>query len=200
VKKRFALILTAAFLLACSQKANKPLSETTGAASTQRAADYSPRIGVGVQTGTRTCIAIQNTSLQSGATITLVSPVPPQSFIQAQVTGPSSGACPVSKDLNPALSSYDVTPQPGNLPKLVPLIAVVGPASTFSTNNNNVQADLDQNGKSEVFRACAAPDGYHLTAWGGSALTGTLLWHGYYYEPGNPGTVPACTPKETTGP
>ncbi len=153
-----------------------------------------------MQTGSRTCIAIQNASLQSGSPVTLVSPLAPQAFIQAQVTSSSQSVCPVSKDVNTALSSYDVKPEPGSLQKLVPLIAVVGSASAFSTNNNMVQADLDQNGKTEGFRACTASDGYHLTAWAGTPLAATLLWHGYYYEPDNPGAGPACTPKETTGP
>ncbi|MCU1291622.1 MAG: hypothetical protein JWP08_472 [Bryobacterales bacterium] len=200
MKERFFAIVLIALLTACSRKADQAPSETTGSASTQRAASYSPRIGVGVNTGARTCIAIQNSSLQSGSPVTLVTPLAPQSFVQAQVTGPSSAACPVSKDLNPALSSYDVKAEQGSSQKLVPIIAVVGASTPFSTSNNLVQADLDQNGKTETFRACTAPDGYHLTAWGGSSLTGTLLWHGYYYEPDNPGTGPACTPKEATGP
>jgi hypothetical protein len=200
VKKNVLLLTASIFLAGCSQKNNQPLNESTGAANTQQAANYAPRIGIGVQTGSRTCIAIQNASLQSGTPITLVSPLPPQSFIQAQVTGPASSACPVSKELNPALSSYEVKPEPGNLQKLVPLIAVVSPATAFSTNNNNVQADLDQNGKLEAFRACTAADGYHLTAWAGTPLSAALVWHGYYYEPGNPGTGPACTPIETKGP
>ena len=193
-------IVIASLSIACSRKPDGPPSETTGSASSQRAASYTPRIGVGVSTGSRTCIALQNTSLQSGSPVTLVLPLAPQSFVQAQVTGPSSGACPVSKDLNPALSSYEVRTDRSSLQKLVPIIAVVGASAPFSATNNLVQADLEQNGKTETFRACTAGDGYHLTAWGGSPLTGTLLWHGYYYEPDNPGTGPACTPKETTGP
>lgn len=200
MEKRCLLLAAAVLLTACSQKQNQTLSETTGSANTQQAANYTPRIGVGVQTGSRTCIAIQNTSIQSGTPVTLVSPLAPQSFIQAEVTNSASSACPVSKELNSALSSYDVKAQPGNLQKLVPLIAVVSPASVFSTNNNIVQADLDQNGKFEQFRACAAADGYHLTVWGASPLTGALLWHGYYYESDTPATGPACTPKEVTGP
>jgi len=66
--------------------------------------------------------------------------------------------------------------------------------------NNNVQADLDQNGKHEAFRACSGNDGIHLTVWSGNPLDGTLLWHGYYYEPSNPGLGPSCTPKEMAGP
>ncbi len=201
MEKRIVLAAVLTLLLtACSQKTNQAPSETTGSASTQNAANYTPRIGVGVQTGSRACIAIQNTAVQTGTPVTLVSPLVPQSFTQAQVTGTSSSACPVSKDLDAALSSYDVKAEGATLPKLTPLIAVLGSAAAFSTGNNNVQADMDQNGKSVAFRACTATDGYHLTAWTGTPLSGTLIWHGYYYEPGNPGTGAACTPKETTGP
>src|SRR4051794_21914084 len=117
---------------ACSKNTNQPPSETTGAASTQRAANYTPRLGVGVSTGTRTCIAIQNASLQAGGRVTLITPLAPQSLSEAQIIGPSSGACPVSKDLNPALSSYDLKTQQSSLQKLVPVIAVVGTSALFS--------------------------------------------------------------------
>lgn len=188
------------FALACSPKAAGPVSESTGAASSQPAANYTPRIGVGVSTASRTCVAIQNSTLQPGNAVTIVLPLAPQSFQQATISGPAKSACPVSKDLMPGLSSYDLDLTSGSVQKLLPFIAVVGSSAPFSAASNNVQADLDQNGKTEVFRACTGQDGYHLTVWGGNPLTGTLLWHGYYYEPENPGTGPACTPKEMTAP
>jgi hypothetical protein len=81
------------------------------------------------------------------------------------------------------------------------MIAVLGAAAPFTIGaNNQVQADLDQNGKFETFRACSADDGIHLTVWSGAPLDGTLLWHGHYYEASNPGLGPACTPKEITNP
>ncbi len=166
-------------------------------------AAYTPRVGLGVITGSRTCIAIQNANLVIGSAVTLVSPLPPQTFTQAEIGAPSATACPISKDVNTAVSNYDVhvAPGDGTLPKLTPLIAVVGTAAQFSSGPaNNVLADLDQNGKTESFRACSADDGIHVTVWLGNPLDGALLWHGYYYEPGNPGVGPACTPKEMAAP
>jgi hypothetical protein len=145
-------------------------------------------------------MAIQNASLQSGSAITLVSPLAPQSFQQAEIASPASSPCPISKELNTGLSNFDLKLNGGTVLKLSPLIAVVGTSASFSTPNGNVVADLEQNGRPLAFHACSASDGYHLTAWGGTLLTGTLLWHGYYYEPDNPGAGQACTPKETAGP
>ncbi len=191
------LPLLAALLLAgsCSRK-----NTQTGTASLNPAsANYTPRIGVAVVTGARTCIAIANANLAPGTPITLVAPLPPQSVTQVSVAGPSNSVCPTGKDLDPALTSYNLqVPPDSNLPKLTPLTAVTGTSAPFTTGaNNNVQADLDQNGKFETFRACSGNDGIHLTVWSGAALNGTVLWHGYYYEPSNPGIGPACTPTET---
>ena len=146
-------------------------------------------------------MAIHNANVAPNTPVTLVSPLPPGSFIQAEVTGPSQSACPVSKEVDPTVSNYEIHVSQEFIQKLTPLIAVLGASSQFSmAPNNNVQADLDQNGKIETFRACSGPDGIHLTVWSGNPLDGTLLWHGYYYEPSNPGLGPSCTPKEMAGP
>ena len=153
-----------------------------------------------MSTGSRTCVAIQNNNIASGTPVTLVTPTLPQSFTQGELTAASQSPCPISKDLNPALSNYDLRVTGASLPKLTPLIAVIGTSAPFSLQNNNVQADLDQNGKTEWFRACSANDGVHLTVWSSAPTTGSIVWHGFYYEPNNVGFGPPCTPKETTAP
>lgn len=146
-------------------------------------------------------MAIHNANVAPSTPVTLVSPLPPVGFTQAEVAAPSQSACPVSKEVDTTVSNYEIHVSQGSVQKLTPLIAVVGPQTTFSMGpNNTVQADLDQNGKIETSRACSGPDGIHLTVWSGNPLTGTLLWHGYYYEPSNPGRGPSCTPKERNGP
>jgi hypothetical protein len=162
---------------------------------------YVPRIGVAVSTASRTCVSIHNANLAASSPITLVSPVLPQQFAQGQVGAVLNDACPVSKDPDAAATNYEVRLIQGSLPKLSPLIAVIGPAAPFSMGANNyVQADLEQNNKFESFRACSGTDGAHLTVWSGNPLDSSLLWHGFYYEPGNPGVGPVCTPKETVEP
>jgi hypothetical protein len=125
----------------------------------------------------------------------------PQNFVQAQIAGPSQTACPITKEVDTTVSNYDLSPMPQPVQKLTPLIAVVGPSSTFgSGSNNEVRADPDQNGITETFRACSSDDGIHLSVWAGQPLDGLLVWRGHYYEPSNPGLGPACTPKEIAAP
>lgn len=164
-------------------------------------ATYTPKIGIAVNPGDRTCMAIQNPNIATGSPVTLVSAMPPETFTQAEVTGPAKTACPITKEVDPTVSSYELRVPQGPPQKLTPMIAVLGPSGPFSMGpNNNVQADLDQNGKTETFRTCSSNNGIHLTVWFGNPLDGTLLWHGYYYEPSNPGIGPACTAKETANP
>ena len=140
---------------------------------------------------------MHNENVTLNSPITLVSPGAPQTFAQAEVSAVSPTPCPISKDVDPSVSNYDLhLSQGSSLPKLTPLIAVIGASAPFSAAaNNTVVADLDQNGKMQSFRACSSGDGIHVTMWTGNPIEGSLLWHGYYYEPGNPGVGAASTPK-----
>lgn len=181
----------------CSHKNPQTGGESSSLSPAPNPSTYTPRIGIAVSTGGRTCIAIHNANLAPGSPVTLVSPVLPQSFSRAEIGGASPSPCPVTKDVDPTVNNYDIQLGQSSVPKLIPLIAVVGESAPFSTVNNNVQADLDQNGKTETFRACSGNDGVYLTVWSGSPVTGAILWHGYYYEPNNAAIGPPCTPKET---
>jgi hypothetical protein len=169
--------------------------------------NYAPRIGVGVATQSRTCFAIANPNLTAGAPVTLVSPITPQSFVQGQITGPAQGPCPVFRNSETGFSSYEVSTsqpsanaaQPSSVPKLTPLIALAGPIGPMMANGGTVSVDLDQNGKTQNFRACSAADNVYLTVWSGAPLTGTVLWRGSYYAPDNPGIAPACDARELPG-
>ena len=159
--------------------------------------DYSPRIGVAVRTGSRTCAAIKNAAVQANSPVTLVLPMSPQTFVEAQISGPSPS--PITQEVAPEMTNYEISlPNSSNIPKLTPLIAVVGSAaaSSFLVENLSVQADLDQTQTKNTFRACGANDGIHLTVWRGIPVSGTRVCAGYYYEAGNPGTLPTCTPAE----
>jgi hypothetical protein len=83
--------------------------------------------------------------------------------------------------------------------KMVPVVAATGATGTFLIDNNSVTADLNQDGHKQYFRGCAGKEGIHLTAWSGSPLISILAWHGFYYEPDDPGTFPVCSPKEMAG-
>jgi hypothetical protein len=165
--------------------------------------DYSPRIGVAVRTASRTCVAIKNSTITANSPVTLVLPVSPQKYVEAQISGPSPNPCPVTKEVAAEMNNYEISlAASSNIPELTPLIAVVGSAASnsFFLENIGVQADLDQTHAKNTFRACGATDGVYLTVWRGIPVTGKRVWSGYYYEPGNPGTLPACAPAELAPP
>lgn len=189
-------ILTAV-LFSCGKKPTENNSQA--AVNGSVTVDYSPRIGVAVRTESRTCVAIKNGTVQTNSPVTLVVPVSPQTFVEAQISGPSPSACPITQETAPGVTNYEISaPKSSTLPKLTPLIAVLGAAASngIFLENVNVQADLDQTQTKDTFRACGANDGVHLTVWRGIPLTGTRVWTGYYYEAGNPGTLPACSAGE----
>jgi hypothetical protein len=195
-----AVAVAVSCTISCTKKNPQTGAESSALTPSAPAATYAPRVGVAVSTASRTCVAIANNNLVSGTAVTLVTPTLPQSFGQAEIGAQSQSQCPVSQEVNPALSSYDVHVTGAAPPKLTPLIAAIGSSAPFSMQNNNVVADLDQNGKTESFRACSAADGVHLTVWSGVPTTGTVVWHGFYYEPNNAGLGPPCTSKETATP
>lgn len=190
------VIATFVLLLSCK----KPIETNSQAAATGSApVDYSSRIGVAVRTASRTCVAIKNGALQGNSPVTLVLTVSPQKFVEARISGPAASPCPITKEAAPETSNYEISlPASSNIPELAPMIAVAGSAaaSSFLLENISVQADLDQTHTKNTFRTCGANDGIHLTVWRGIPVTGTRVWSGYYYEAGNPGTLPTCVAAE----
>ncbi len=193
----FAVTILTGLVLSCGKT---PTAQNSQAAVGRAVPpDYSNRIGVAVRTEARTCVAIKNDTLAAGSPVTLVVPASPQSFVETQVAGRSQNACPITEDIPPGVANYEISlPKSSNIPKLTPMLAVAGTAASngFALDNVNVEADLDQTRSTNTFRACGGSDGIYLTVWRGVPLDGTLLWTGYYYESGNPGTLPNCTAAE----
>ena len=161
--------------------------------------DYSREIGVGVRTDSRTCFLTKDATLTPNSAVTLVMPISPQSFADAQIVGTSQDVCPVTEEMQPGMTSYKISlPATANIPKLTPFFVVVGPAdsNSFTIDNSNVQADLGHTHGKNTFRACGASDGVHLTVWDGVPVTGKLLWSGHYSENGKPGNLPDCSAVE----
>ena len=144
----------------------------------QMTAAYVPRIGIAVRTEARTCVGIRNANLAMSSPITLVMPNVPQFFVPARIKAPSENACPISKELDPGVSDYELTLLNGDesIPKLTPMIAVVGDSSSFLRTNVTVQADLDHDKGARMFRSCGSGDGVHLTVWSGAPVTSSVLW------------------------
>jgi hypothetical protein len=191
---RCALLSLAILLCAC-RKTNNPQNQSAASVAGEPAS-YTPRIGVGVSTAARTCFAIHNGNLSVGSPITLVSPITPVAAVQGSVAALSQNQpCPISQNIDTTVSNYSLDVK-GAVPKLTPFIVVIGTPVVTINSNNVAQTDLDQNGRSESFRACSADNGIHLTVWDGPPLTGKLLWHALYYEQSNPNIGPACTAAE----
>lgn len=191
-------LLACIFLLASCQSPTQRNSEAP--ASNAPPPNYGSKIGVAVRTASHACVQIANANLAPDSPITLVVPTSPQSFTQAQIKAPSNDSCPITKDLNANASSYEISlPADSNIPKQVPMIAVAGTSSPFTMQNGSVTADPEQNGQHWTFRECTANDGIYLSVWGGAPLASAFLWHGHYYEAGNPELGPACTAREMAG-
>src|SRR5438270_1103757 len=195
------LLMLAVMSCACSQK-----STTTGTAGVQtsspaRFAAYASRIGVGVSTESRTCLSTHNDKVGSGTKVVLVSAINPQKFVETKVEDLAQHPCPITEEVDTSVSSYNLhSDSVADIPKMQPLIVVFGDISSFRIGSSGeVLADIGQDGGTQSFRACSSPEGVQLTVWSGQPLTGAFVWHGFYYEPGNPGAAPACTPAETTG-
>lgn len=199
--ERAKRIIVALFLALSFAACGKNGNNTTGtgtvsnSTATPAPASYTPRIGIGVSTAARSCVAIHNGDLTSGAVVTLISPVSPVSFAQGEIVAVAQQPCPITQNVDTTVSNYTVqlkTP----VQKQTPMIAVLGQPAIIVNNNNIAQADLDQNGHTESFRACGTPNGIHFSVWNGAPLTGTLLWQGDYYDPSGASAIPACTPHE----
>jgi hypothetical protein len=198
MKPAIFIVAVSAVLFSCSHR-NTPSGTEDSQALSSSPVNYSPRVGIAVRTPSRTCIAIQNAALQPGKSLVIVSPLPPQSYFEAQIKGPSPSPCPITQDIQPGISSYEIEVPPGSA-QVSPMFAVLANAPVLHSVGNIVQSDLDQNGKTQNFRVCSSNDGVHLTLWSGQPLEGRLLWHGYYYEASNPGMSPQYMPRELSGP
>ena len=192
------VLLSLITVCSCNRPANPPASSISTATSTANPApaDYTPKIGIAVSTSSRICMAIHNGNLTNGAVVTLVSPVAPVTYTPATISGTAQQPCPITQNVDTTISNYNLNVQ-GPIQKLTPMIVVLGTPAITINSSNIAQADLDQNGKTESFRACSADNGIHVSVWSGAPLQGTILWQAFYYESGNPGVGPACTPAET---
>jgi hypothetical protein len=160
------------------------------------ALNLEPRAGIAVRTASRTCLAIRNANLPAKTPIALIVPTLPQSTTAAEISGPSSSNCPVTEDVQPGVTSYDLHITGKEPIALIPLIGVLSDGTAFTMNNIQVQADLNRDRTMQTFRACRTDVGVHLTIWKGIPTTGTRLWHGFYYEPSHAVAAPICSNAE----
>lgn len=104
-----------------------------------------------------------------------------------------------SGDRYPELSTYySLAPKrEDDRPKIDLGIAVVDPAARPHVVRGQTGLDLDNDGKDEYFRVCTSTEGLHLTIWKDRPLTGTRIWHNYYYLKYE--TEPTCDERDWLG-
>ncbi len=134
-------------------------------------AGYQARIGLAVKLSDRVCMAIHNSKLLPGATITLLDPPglanQRTTSARALLLSKNADACPGTKD-DAEVNNYNLAITVGTVQPNVPLIAL--------------DARVPSVYAAHSFHSCASADGIHLTAWDGAKpLEGHRLWKQYYY-------------------
>lgn len=188
ILRRIAFSLLVPTLLLCSV-----------AVPAKRKVTLASQLGVAVQKSGSVCLYTHNADLSAGSALTLVLLSPPQSAIHAEVTRPASAEnCPSIDSNDTTLSAYEIRALAAVLVPSMPVISVSGPSGQFRKEGDYIAADINQDGKSEYFRACTSGEGMHLTVWAGQAHHGKPKWHQYYYLGYD--VESNCTPSETQGP
>ncbi|MEM7356406.1 MAG: hypothetical protein AAF657_36655 [Acidobacteriota bacterium] len=163
-----------------------------GLGSAAATKDWSARLGVVERLGEHFCLATTGT-VESGQSIRLVSPSEPQAVTEAVVAEADSTTC---RDASESLL-------PGNFHRLQteglealswPAIALLDAQASVDVSDGLAQADLEDDGTAERFRACTSREGLHLTIWSGPPLIGQRRWHQYYYLGYD--TEPTCDERD----
>src|ERR1700751_3106103 len=123
------VIVVALAALSFNGCGNKPANvqpntqSKVGTASTP--ASFTPRLGIGVRTPSRICMAIHNGDRASGSEVTLIFPSVPVTIVQGKVANVAKDPCPISQNLDTTVSNYslDVTPP---TPTLTPFFIILG--------------------------------------------------------------------------
>ena len=151
-------------------------------------------LGVASLCSGRPCLAIRNSSLRPGRLLQIAGTLDPQDPQARQFSFTARvGArrAPPEGDLN----FYDVAID--GVPML-PAIAIVGFRGKIQRAGDSLWADLYGDGQRAFFRSCASFEGIHFTVWTGRPLSGTLLWHQYFYLGYD--VEPTCTAAEMPDP
>jgi len=133
------------------------------------------------------CLAIANSTLADGETVTLVSPQRPQATARGRITQRAVTTCSPSPATSDGLSFYLVKLVKSdrgfvrNDEPLSPGIALVGAPQKFTPRGGAVSFDVDGDGRRDYFRTCTSNEGVHLTVWTGLPLKGKLRWRSAYY-------------------
>ena len=178
-----SLLLSALVLTACQ------------ASCASAAFDYDANLGIAVARANRNCLDIGNGDLTDGQRILIVTSGKPQTVAEVEIARKVEKPCTAMDETKPGLHHYEFVVRSGVLERAEPAFAIANFGGSLTAGKSGVTGDLDGDGKSESFRACASSEGVHLTVWTGKPLSGVRRWHGYHYLGYD--VTPNCTRKDT---
>jgi hypothetical protein len=146
------------------------------------------------------CAASLRADLPSGTPLFVVIISNPQTIVRVHISGrgPSPESCPALAEgrfevnARGDASFYTLS---GGLDATQVGIALVGPHESPSLQRGIAHVDLEHDGHSQVFTACASSEGIHFAVWNDRPYAGEPRWTGYYYvgadqEPNCPDAAP----------
>ncbi len=172
-----------------------PVLSSCGGPSARPAFDYRGSIGVALHRDAASCLEIP-ASLSIGQRFLFIAGVKPAESGEAVVIRKLDKRCAFAEhnQNGPAFESYEFKVLNGSLPNAAPAFAVINPAGQLKGGEGGYSADLDGDGRREVFRACTSNEGVHLTIWSGEPTAGQRKWHYCHYLAYD--VEPACTAAE----
>ncbi|UCF40916.1 MAG: hypothetical protein JSW43_00805 [Gemmatimonadota bacterium] len=171
---------------------------TTPSAVAAQNFDFAAAIGLATaDTGASICLTIHRADLAVGTPLLLLDVTGNDKPLNAR-SGVRRGA-PCPRDMATGdEASYETTLAPGaQLQRGGVYFAVVTPPAGPVESGPVTRLDVDGDGAIEEFRTCASSEGLHLTVWPGAEMTGTRLWHRYFYLGYD--VEPDCSDAEVAG-
>jgi len=126
-----------------------------------------------------------------GDELTLVFPLPPQKFVTVRVGRPLETCTALDSNLDGPF--FALSPSTGLADDDL-WLAIAVPGAPAAIEDGKVVMELDGKPPRESFRVCPSMEGLHYTIWSGPPLTGTRLWHDYWYLGYD--VDPTCTEAE----
>jgi hypothetical protein len=170
------------------------------AGCTRRAQDaawtFDDHVGLVLSVGEATCLSLKTEVRGASATLQVIDPAARRRYPASVVS--ASEACLRGRPPAEGLHGYAVRFDAEKPPTPLYAIGVLGAATEVRDANGAMTADLDGDGRSEIFRACTSAEGVHLTVWTDAAITGARRWHAYQalgYD-----VSPTCVPADFAGP
>ena len=131
------------------------------------------------------CIAIKNAHIKKGTVISIVSLDTEQEILSGTIQDKTEKGshCPALLEDRKAVNTADgysfYTVQTTSQLELA--IGLLNKQTKLKKANKIVVADVNGDGKQDVFTLCASSEGLHFDIWTEKPYAGEPIWSGYYY-------------------